>query len=372
MIALAFVMISTYSTAQAQIVTGDCPLVFPDGFAAVAPDQPPVEELSTVGIINALCDVRLNLVGCKFFPNAISILCDSNADAIPDLMIDLQDVTIVNQLLTRATIKRLSPQLPGTGFPLTCCGGVADIVISRVHGSHVQSVTCEIDLGLRAPVVISASPSDGNCANDQNLIIPGSCFLLADGSANVTSVFAVERGNPENVIQAKRFVVLNTNLIDALFEFGQSSAGRTFLIFASGPNGTSRNLVELPEGAAEDCPLGNEQGVQVTFTCRSSSGGGGEVVVDPVVSVIANCAIQRSASGGTSLVLNGTILEGATFTVNGQPPKKVKFQQRSADGTSFSKAQLKGKFCKLLPAVIEVKNPNGATSPLFQCSESCR
>lgn len=372
MTAVAFAVIAIASTAHAQVVTGDCPLVFPDGFVAVAPNQPAVEELSTVGVINALCDVTLNLVGCKFFPNSIAILCDSNADAVPDLTIQLQDVSIINALLTRGRLARLSPQLPGTAFPLTCCGGVADIVIDRTHPWGNQSVTCQIDLGLRAPVVISASPSEGNCASEQNLIIPGACFVLGDGSPNVTSVFAVERGNPANVIQSKRFVILNSNLIDALFDFGQANAGKTFLIFASGPNGTSRNMVELPEGAPAGCPTGNEQGIQVTFTCRSSAPNSGDVVIDPVMSVITSCRMERSATGATSLIVNGQILEGAVFSVNGMPPKKVKLKEKSVDGIFYATAQLKGKFCKRLPGVIEVLNPNGQQSPLFQCGETCR
>jgi len=369
---LVFLVIAAASTAKAQVVTGNCPLVFPEGFVAVAPDQPAVEERSTIGVINALCDVTLNLVGCKFFPNAISLMCDSNADAIPDLLIELKDVTIINSLLTRARLARLSPQLPGTAFPLTCCGGVVDVIISRIHGSNIQSVTCQTDIGLRAPVVISASPSDGNCANEQNLVVPGSCFLMGDGSPNVTSVFAVERDNPENVIQSKRFVILNTNLIDALFDFGEESAGKTFLIYASGPNGTSRNLVELPEGAPEGCPLGNEQGVQVTFTCRDSSGSGGGVVVDPVFSVITSCTLQRSAGGGTSLILNGNFMEGATFSVGGMQPKKARFKNRIESQPFYSRVQLKGKFCNRLPGVVEILNPNGQLSPLFQCGEVCR
>lgn len=372
MIALAIAAIATASTAQAQVVTGDCPLVFPEGFVAVAPNQPAVEDRSTVGVINALCDVTLNLVGCKFFPDTISILCDSNGDAVPDLTIELQDVSIINPLLTRARLASLAPQLPGTAFPLTCCGGVADIVIGRSHPWGDQSVTCQIDLGLRAPVVISASPAEGNCTNEQNLIVPGACFLLAGGVPNVTSVFAVERGNPANVIQAKRFVIINSNLIDALFDFGAANTGKTFLIFVSGPNGTSRNMVELPEGAPENCPTGNEQGVQVTFTCNSSSSGGGGVAVDPIFSVITSCRFERNAGGAVSLILNGQIMEGAVFSVSGIAPKKVKLKQRTADGSYYSSAQLKGKFCRRLPGIVEVLNPNGQQSPLFQCNESCK
>jgi hypothetical protein len=67
-------------------------------------------------------------------------------------------------------------------------------------------------------------------------------------------------------------VILNPNLIDAFFDFGAlGSAGRRFAIFVSGPNGTSRNLFALPAGAPPGCVLGNEQGLQVTFTCNVAS-----------------------------------------------------------------------------------------------------
>ncbi len=377
MIVAAFaVMAGASAMSEARPVTPinvqsvNCPLVFPDGFAAVAPGQPPVETRSTVGVINALCDVTLNMVGCKFFPNSVSILCDSNGDGVSDVSIALKNVTIVNSLLVRATLSSLTPGLPGTAFPLTCCGGIADLVIARVHGEYVSSVTCPIDLGQRAPVVVSASPSDGNCSVEQNLIIPGSCFLLPNGNPNVTSVFAVERGNPNHIIQAKRFVILTTNLIDALFDFGVANAGKTFLIYASGPSGTSRNLIELPTGAPANCPLGNEQGVQVTFTCRSSSSGGGEVVVDPALPFINQCFIERNAAGTASLVITGLFKEGSKVTIGGTPVKKVKFKERDTTPGMMKKAILK-KACDGLPGAIIVTQPDGLASSPFQCSVNC-
>ena len=92
--------------------------------------------------------------------------------------------------------------------------------------------------------------------------------MLANGKPNVTSVFAVEVGNPNHVIQASAIQILSTNLIDAFFQIGQLNAGKTFLIYASGPNGTSRNLTQLPSGSPTGCPLGNEQGIKVTFKCK--------------------------------------------------------------------------------------------------------
>ncbi len=182
----------------------NCPVVIPQPPIAVAPGQPDLEDQSPVGIINALCDVTLNLVRCGFIPTAVTIGCDVNADGVPDVSIPLKNITAVNGLLVRATLQSISPQLPGTAFPLACCGGIAQLTLTRtvgagddnIFGPFTQTVVCSIDLGVRAPVVISASPSDGNCAVSQNLLIPGSCFLLGDGEPNVTSVFAVERGKP--------------------------------------------------------------------------------------------------------------------------------------------------------------------------------
>jgi hypothetical protein len=89
------------------------------------------------------------------------------------------------------------------------------------------------------PVVSSVTPSNGRGDIPQDLLITGSNFLLPGGVANVTSVFAVEIGNPGNVIQATSFTVLNASLIDAFFNFGVASLCKSFHIFVSGPCGTS-------------------------------------------------------------------------------------------------------------------------------------
>jgi hypothetical protein len=375
--AAALLMMIFSLSALGRSAQDNCPIVIPVAPVAVAPNQPAVDANSPRGIINALCDVTLNLVRCGFPPTSVQITCDTNGDGVPELMIPLTNVTQINGLLVRATLPALAPQLPGTAFPLACCGGIVNLTLSRtvrggpdnIFGDFTQTITCQIDIGLRAPVVISASPSDGSCAVQQNLIIPGSCFLLADGSPNVTSVFAVEKNNPSNVIAAQRFVILNTNLIDALFDFGQSSAGKTFLIFVSGPNGTSRNLTQLPEGAAATCPLGNEQGIQVSFTCRGSSQP--DPPPAPQVSRIDSCQIERSASGAISLMLTGRFYDGVAVTVGGKSPKKMKMRDETQEANIYSKIILRGRICAGLPGMIAVLNPNGALSVPFHCGETC-
>jgi hypothetical protein len=357
----------------------------------------------TAGIINALCDVQLNVVGCGFFPNettiicqgfvnqtgvpiqrpgktvttAASLSCDTNNDGIPDTTIALTNVTPVSKNLVRGTLSSLTGiGLPGTAFPLTCCGFLANLTITttftagdnNVFGPFTRSTTCVIDLGIRAPVVISISPSDGNCAVGQNTIITGACFIV-NGVPNVTRVFAVERNNPNNVVNATRFVILGSTLIDAFFEFGTVNAGKTFLIFVSGPNGTSRNLTALPAGAPAGCPLGNEQGIQVTFTCATST------TPDPGaadVAVISGATLQRTASGTWELVVTGrNFRQGAGVTVGNRTPKKIKFSEVEAGSNTFTRLKAKGKFCSGLPGAVVITNPGARSSEPFQVNGTC-
>jgi hypothetical protein len=355
-----------------------CPISFPEGPVVVAPNQPDVENQSTVGIINALCDVTLDFIGCGFRPTAIALGCDTNGDAVPDVSIPLKDIKAINGLLIQATIPALATT-PGSAFPLVCCGGLTTITLSRtvsaaednIFGPYTQTITCSIDLGVRAPVVISASPSDGDCSVGQNLLIAGACFVLADGKPNVTSVFAVEAGNPTNVIQASAIQTLSANLIDAFFQFGSSSAGKTFLIYASGPNGTSRNLTELPPSAPADCPLGNEQGVKVTFNCKStntSGGGSGSASI----AVLNACRVDRDEAGLFTLSVFGKgIREGATLTVGGVTPMRVKLRDPDPIDNTFTRITVRKKFCASLPGAVVITNPDGTSSRPLLCTESC-
>jgi hypothetical protein len=228
-----------------------------------------------------------------------------------------------------------------------------------------------------APIIISVVPSQGDCTIEQNTLISGSCFIL-NGVTNVTSVFAVERTNPENVIQATRFVVLSPNLIDALFTFGALNAGRAFLIFASGPNGTSRNLAELPADAPAGSLPGNELGFQVTFTCHAACPEGsppGAPGCPPLdVPVVIGCRVDRQPGGGFVLTLIGkNFKSGAAVTVAGVPPRRVRFKEFDSNTDSFGRLILKGGFCEQLPGIILATNPgsSGGSSIAFQCNERC-
>jgi len=357
----------------------------------------------TAGIINALCAVQLNIVGCGFIPNettiicqgfadttgvplqrpgktvtsAIVISCDTNGDGVPDLSIPLTGVTPVSANLVQGTLSTLGPQLPGTAFPLACCGGFASLTVTTTFtagnnnifnvlaaGGFTRTTTCPLDLGPRAPVVISASPSGTfDCANPQDLLITGGCFILPNGTLNVTSVFAVDAANPSVIIQAQRFAVLSPSLIDALFNFGSGNAGHTFFIFVSGPNGTSRNL----SAASGTCPAGNEQGIQVTVKCTSTT------VTPPRTNqaVLTSCSVSRNPGGKFVLTVNGTNIQaGATVRIDQTVLTNVKFSGLQPDA-SFSQLNIKRACASLPTANLTVLNPGGTVSLPLPCTATC-
>ena len=366
-------------------------------------------------LIDALCAVQASIVGCGFFPNettiicqgfqsdtgvplqrngktvstAVTLACDTNGDGIIDATIALGSVTPVNKNLVRATFNPLAA-FPGTAFPTACCGGAATLTVTttfsagdnNIFGPFTRTTVCPINLGVRAPVVFSVTPSDGNCAVPiQNLVVTGACFCLPNGAPGVTSAFAVEVGNPSNVINAIAVKNLSCFLVDAEFAFTSANAGRSFLIFLVGPGGTSRNLTSLPAGAPAGCPLGNEQGIQVTFTCNA--------VTPPVcppgtpgcppgidIAVLRACDLNRSASGVFTLTVTGdNIKADATVTINGVAPRKVKFKDQTGTDPSgrriFSRLVLKGRLCVNLPGSIIVTNPGARESAPLVCNRSC-
>jgi hypothetical protein len=345
----------------------------PAAAIAVAPNQPPVLPGNTKGIINALCDVPLYVVGCSFAANAAVITCDTNGDAIVDLQIPLKDVRVVNGNVVYAIIPALPLQLPGTAFPLACCGDTAGLtVMQRVDAGddNVFQATCPIELGMRAPVILSAQESRRDCRVGLNLQLTGSCFVLPDGKPNVTSVFAVEKDNPNNVVQVTRFEILSDHSIDAYFEFGVANVARRFLIYASGPNGTSRNILSLPQGAPIGCPTGNEQGKEVIFECAPLPHG------DPIpapVATIFGCVLGRNEAGAFILFVSGFhFKEGAAMTIGGIAPKRLKFKSPAFSEPGFFQVIIvKGNLCKGLPGRIVVTNPNELSSQPFQCNEIC-
>jgi hypothetical protein len=389
-----------------------CQVVVPGPFVTATPPAGGVSQ--GTDLVDALCAVQLNIVGCGFFPNettiicqgfvnetgvplqrpgktvstAVTLTCDTNGDGVPEAIIALGAVTPVSCNLVRATLNPIST-LPGTAFPAACCGGIATVTVTttftagdnNIFGPFTRTSVCSLALGTRAPIVFSVTPSDGNCAVPQDVLISGACFTfqeLVPGvglvTRNVTSVFAVEQGTGR-IVQATSFVILNPNLIDAFFNFGTGTGTRTFRVFVTGPGGTSRNLSAPVAGAPAGCPLGNEQGNAVTFTCNPTGtpGNGGQTPLD--LAVITNCRLTRSSSGTFRLDITGrNIKRDATVTIGGVAPRKVKFRElEPGSNNSFSSIRAQGRVCRGLPGNIIVTNPgtNGGPSQPFNCTERC-
>ncbi|MEW6130387.1 MAG: hypothetical protein AB1757_25360, partial [Acidobacteriota bacterium] len=129
-----------------------------------------------------------------------------------------------------------------------------------------------------------------------------------------------------------------------------ANAGKTFLIFVTGSGGTSRNLTSAVAGAPAGCALGNEQGVQVTFTCRGASGGTGTA---PVID-------SATIEGGVLVVRGSNFQDTSLATINGTRVKKMKFKNAVTTGSniSYNTLILKGNACGLLNGNAELKISN--------------
>jgi hypothetical protein len=373
---------------------------------------------TTTGVVNALCAVQLNLVGCGFYPNevtticqgfqtetgiplqrpgktvttAATLTCDTNGDGTAEAVIVLTSVTPVNCNLVRATIPVLASR-PGTGFADACCGGVATINLTttftvgdnNVFGAFTRTASCTLALGTRAPVVFSVTPSDGNCALPvQDLLISGACFCFTQAVpggnpivGTVTSVIFQDKANPANTITvglnpstSGQLKPLTCQLLDVEVNFTSANAGKTFLVFVVGTGGTSRNLAAAVTGQPAGCPLGNEQGVQVTFTCSSST----TPVPGPTpdIAVVTSCKLDRQATGQFFLDVTGEkIKEGAIATVGGVTPKKIKVVEVAPGTTNPTKLRLIKKVCNGLPGNVIITNPGAPASQPFNCTERC-
>jgi Calx-beta domain/HYR domain len=261
-------------------------------------------------------------VGMTITTTATAVF-DTNGDGIPDLSVPAGSVTPVSRNLVTVTFPPLA-NASGTGmgspFPFLAPGGLAtftsmvtftkgdnEIFNLLAAGGFNRTASLSFDTGARAPVVVGSSPSSGDASVPQTLTITGFDFQytastnippqpvtnpptppFAPRTFNVNAVFAVQKDNPANVIQATTFNVLNSTTISATFNFSGAPPGTQFLIFAQNAAGRSRNAVTAPGGAS---PNGNEQGNLVVFT------------VPPTISCPANIT-TNAPLGVSSVVVN--------------------------------------------------------------------
>ena len=292
---------------------------------------------TTVGLVNAIGPVTLNILGSGFFQNEVTTVCpsggesaprpgkavvtsatisiDSNGDAIPEAVIPLTNVTVISPNNIRATIPTVAG-LPGTAFPLNVTGGVGTVTVTttftsgdnNVFGAFSTSATRDIALGNRAPVVTSVTPGSGDCGVAQSLALVGASFQY--GAATTTDVIATEIGNPGNVIHASSISVVDANHVNANVNFA-AATGKSFLIQAVGTNGTSRDLLVSPPGAPP--PTGNEAGNIISFSCGENfqfSGGVFGVTEDLTIVPIT---ITRASPSAGSVSVDMTTSDGSAL-----------------------------------------------------------
>jgi hypothetical protein len=297
----------------------------------VAPNQPNT-------LINALGPVDVLVTGSGFFPNEVTTVCggqgspterpgksvstamtlalDNNGDSIPEATVALTNITPVNANLVRGTLAPLTGAgLPGTAFPLVATGpfGTLNVTTTFTAGDNnafgpiSRTSSSALNVGNRAPVVLTATSNTLDCSAPQNVTVTGGVFLDGNGAPNVTSLTAVEGGT---VFTATSLVIVDTNTLTATFNFPASAIGHRFFIFANGPNGTSRNLTTLPVGTPPGVPLGNEAGNQVTLSCLDTITFSTASVNTVEVCGTQPITVQRFNGAATAATVDFTTVDG--------------------------------------------------------------
>jgi hypothetical protein len=107
-------------------------------------------------------------------------------------------------------------------------------------------------------------------------------------------------------------------------------------------------------------------GVITIYGKQGQAAPGGQAFID-------RCRLNRTPTGAFTLTVFGrNIKAGATVTVGGAVPKKVKFKEETSPGEGiFRRLVLKKKICKLLPGAIVITNPGAPGSEAFDCDATC-
>ena len=121
--------------------------------------------------------------------------------------------------------------------------------------------------------------------------------------------------------------------------------------------------------------MGNEQGCLacIEFTCNSNVNPNPNP--NPLdIAVVTSCKLDRQDTGQFFLDVTGTnIKDGATATVGGVTPKKIKVIEVAPGTTNPTKLRLVKKVCNGLPGNVIITNPgtSGGPSQPFNCTERC-
>lgn len=133
------------------------------------------------------------------------------------------------------TVLAITMALPVT--PLFLSPGIGSI--SATESGATTAIQCA------APVLVEIYPSVGRADSIQGAYIFGRGFVAADGTKNVTSVFAVDVSEPTNVVQASPVGVITDQIIDLVFNFGSANRCKTFRVVLNGPCGMSTRNVQF-------------------------------------------------------------------------------------------------------------------------------
>jgi hypothetical protein len=90
--------------------------------------------------------------------------------------------------------------------------------------------------------------------------------------------------------------------------------------------------------------------------------------------VINRCSLEPNITGTYILTVFGAnIRAGASVTVGGIAPKKIKYKSETSAGQGiFSRLVLKGKLCSGLPGEVIITNSNAPPSVPFRCDSRCQ
>lgn len=115
----------------------------------------------------------------------------------------------------------------------------------------------------------------------------------------------------------------------------------------------------------------------VALTCLLAISGDAQERPDDKLSfdvpVLESCELKRSPAGVYTLHIIGHLIsEEASFTINGNSPKKVKFKGTVDNVPGRLKIVMKGAICGSLPGFIIATNPDGRATAALACNQRCR
>ena len=284
---------------------------------------------------------------------------DEDGDGITDATIEFTDpdVVVTNEFTIRLTVDFSQTNL---------CGGDVEVCIFAVYGFGDDNkyfelqqldgdaplevapvtLTCAstIDIGARAPVVLSIAPDTVACEdpddpdNVEDVQIAGLCFFGSITSAFITT-------NPDGTgtrVDLSNVVNVQSNIVTATVPIAQLTPDTPYYVFVVRSDGV--RSTSYP----------NAFGFDVTFTCLSE-----ETPEEPEIR-LTSCRVVRNSVGKLILQVNGEnfVPNDSIVLLNGVPCRRNKYPARFINPTSGTTTRINcsGGLSGLLPATVTVRN----------------